>query len=111
MSSIICLIAGILLGAIITYITYHDTLKSKNTLIEDYKKGINIHNYREVRLVFINQSTKDYVKQQLNILKEHEADLKTDDDKIMAAARYIAFKDIEKNINQLEKNSEDLVKK
>ena len=44
MSNIICLIFGVLIGAIIVYIAYHDTLKSKDTLIDDYKKGIEIHN-------------------------------------------------------------------
>lgn len=110
MSNIIYLLFGIIFGTIITYIAYYDTLKSKDTLIDDYKTGINIHNKRELRLTFINQSTKDYVKQQLNILKEHEADLKTVEDKTLAAARYVAFKDIEKIINHLEKNSEDLIK-
>lgn len=38
MSNIICLIFGVLIGAIIVYIAYHDTLKSKDDLIDDYKK-------------------------------------------------------------------------
>lgn len=111
MSNIICIFVGVILGAILCYLVFNLELSDKDDLIEDYKKGIKEHNYRELRLIFITQSTKDYVKQQLNILKEHEKDLTTADDKIMAATRYIAFKDIEKTINQLEKNSEDLVKK
>lgn len=108
---LLVLFVGIVLGAIISYILFNLELSDKEDLIEDYKKGIKEHNYREVRLVFITQSTKDYVKQQLNIFREHEKDLITDDDKIIAAARYTAFKDIEKTINHLEKNSENLVKK
>ena len=111
MSNIICIFVGIILGAILCYLVFNLELSDKDDLIEDYKKGIKEHNYRELRLIFITQSTKDYVKQQLNILKEHETDLKTTEDKTIAAVRYIAFKDIEKTINQLEKNSEDLIKK
>lgn len=38
MSNIICLIFGVLIGSIIVYIAYYDTLKSKDDLIDDYKK-------------------------------------------------------------------------
>ena len=108
MSNIICLVFGILFGSIITYIAYHDTLKSKDTLIEDY----NAHNYREVRLIFINQSIKDYVKQQQNIIKSNygKNEKPTTDDTI-AAGYYSALKDVEKTITQLEKNSEGLITK
>lgn len=109
MSNIICLVFGVLVGAIIVYIAYHDTLKSKDALIDDYKKGIDIHNKRELRLIFINQSTKDYVRRQLNILKKHT--ITTNADEIMTVTRYMAFKDIESKINHFEKNSEDLITK
>lgn len=115
MSNIICLVFGILIGSIIVYIAYHDTLKSKDDLIDDYKKGIEIHNKRELRLIFINQSTKDYVKQQQNILKSHYSgsnNIPTDTtDQALTAGYYTAFKDIERKITQLEKNSEDLITK
>jgi hypothetical protein len=112
MSNIICLVFGVLIGAIIVYIAYHDTLKSKDTLIDDYKKGIEIHNKRELRLIFINQSTKDYVKKQQNIIKSNygKNEKPTTDDTI-AAGYYSALKDVEKTITQLEKNSEDLITK
>ena len=112
MSNIICLVFGILIGSIIVYIDYHDTLKSKDDLIDDYKKGIEIHNKRELRLIFINQSTKDYVKKQQNIIKSNygKNEKPTTDDTI-AAGYYSALKDVEKTITQLEKNSEDLITK
>ena len=112
MSNIICLIFGVIIGAIIVYIAYHDTLKSKDTLIDDYKEGIEIHNKRELRLIFINQSTKDYVKKQQNIIKSNygKNEKPTTDDTI-AAGYYSALKDVEKTITQLEKNAEDLITK
>lgn len=114
MSNIICLIFGVLIGSIIVYIyiAYHDTLKSKDNLIDDYKEGIEIHNKRELRLIFINQSTKDYVKQQQNIIKSNygKNEKPTTDDTI-AAGYYSALKDVEKTITQLEKNAEELITK
>lgn len=112
MSNIICLVFGVLIGSIIVYIAYHDTLKSKDTLIDDYKEGIEIHNNRELRLIFINQSTKDYVKKQQNIIKSNygKNEKPTTDDTI-AAGYYSALKDVEKTITQLEKNAEELITK
>lgn len=112
MSNIICLIFGVIIGAIIVYVAYHDTLKSKDTLIDDYKEGIEIHNKRELRLIFINQSTKDYVKKQQNIIKSNyvKNEKPTTDDTI-AAGYYSALKDVEKTITQLEKNAEELITK
>ena len=111
-SNIICLLLGIIFGSIITYIAYHDVLKSKDDLIDDYRKGIKIHNNRELKLIFINQSTKDYVKKQQNIIKSNygKNEKPTTDDTI-AAGYYSALKDVEKTITQLEKNSEDLITK
>ena len=113
MSNIICLLLGIIFGSIITYIAYHDVLKSKDDLIDDYRKGIKIHNNRELRLVFVNQSIKDYVKQKIKSTREKysqekEAN-KTDD--YIAAGYYTALKDVEKTITQLEKNAEELITK
>lgn len=102
---IICLLVGLFIGVLIMWLA--DDSDEKQALIDDYKKGIEIHNKRELRLIFINQSTKDYVKQQLNIIKNKQ-NYKDNEEANLAAARYIAFKDIEKCINQLEKNSEDL---
>ncbi len=106
MSSFVCIVVGIIIGAIICYVAFHNSLKLKNEIIEDYKKGINIHNKRELRLIFINTSIKDYVKQQLEMIKK-QTDTNNKEEASLAAARYIAFKDIEKTINHLEKNSED----
>lgn len=113
MSNIICLLLGIILGSIITYIAYHDTLKSKDTLIDDYRKGIDAHNKRELKLIFINQSTKDYVKQQLNSTRENYSQEKdvNKTDNFIAAGYYTALKDVEKTITQLEKNAEELITK
>ena len=81
-------------------------------MIDDYKEGIEIHNKRELRLIFINQSTKDYVKQQQNIIKSNygKNEKPTTDDTI-AAGYYSALKDVEKTITQLEKNAEELITK
>lgn len=90
MSNIICLIFGILIGSVIVYISYHDVLK-----------------------IFINQSTKDYVRQQLDITrKKHQSEAEPNKiDDYIAAGYYTALKDVEKTITQLEKNSEGLITK
>lgn len=112
MSSIICLLLGLILGSGLCYLAFNQVLTSKDDIIEDYKKGINEHNYREVRLVFMNQSIKDYVKQQLDITrKKHQSEAEPNKiDDYIAVGYYTALKDVEKTITQLEKNSEDLIK-
>lgn len=99
-------ILGLIIGILVTYCLIAPDSEAKDILIEDYKKGIDIHNKREIRLIFINQSTKDYVRQQLDILKK-KTEFKNESEETIAAIRYIAFKDIEKTINHLEKNSQD----
>lgn len=69
MSSIICLLLGLILGSGLCYLAFNQVLTAKDDIIEDYKKGIELHNQRELKLIYINQSTKDYVKQQQDILK------------------------------------------
>lgn len=114
MNNIICLLLGLLTGAIICYIAYHRVLEIKNKTIEDLKIGLKKHNYREIQLLFINRSIKDYVKQQQNILKSNNyipVKIKTiTDEESVLVGRYLAFKDIEKAITQLEKNLETLTK-
>ena len=108
MNNITCLLFGIILGIIITYITYHDLLKNKDTLIDDYKKSINIHNKRELRLVFIIQSTKDYVRKQLNMTKKYsQEEMSSKIDNYLVVGYYTALKNVENNITQLEKNSKN----
>lgn len=99
-------ILGLIIGILVTYCLIAPDSEAKDILIEDYKKGIDIHNKREIRLIFINQSTKDYVRQQLDILKK-KTEFKNESEETIAAIRYIAFKDIERVINHLEKNSQD----
>lgn len=112
MSSIICLLLGLILGSGLCYLAFNQVLTSKDDIIEDYKKGIEIHNQRELKLIYINQSTKDYVKQQQDILKTVPIKAKeVTDEASLQAGRYMALKDIEKTIIQLEKNSESLVNK
>lgn len=112
MSSIICLLLGLILGSGLCYLAFNQVLTSKDDIIEDYKKGIEIHNQRELKLIYINQSTKDYVKQQQDILKTVPIKVKeATDEASLQAGRYMALKDIEKTIIQLEKNSESLVNK
>ena len=112
MSSIICLLLGLILGSGLCYLAFNQVLTSKDDIIEDYKKGIEIHNLRELKLIYINQSTKDYVKQQQDILKTVPIKVKEiTDEASLQAGRYMALKDIEKTIIQLEKNSEDLITK
>lgn len=111
MSSIICLLLGLILGSGLCYLAFNQVLTSKDDIIEDYKKGIEIHNQRELKLIYINQSTKDYVKQQ-EILKTVPIKVKEiTDETSLQAGRYMALKDIEKTIIQLEKNSESLINK
>ena len=112
MSSIICLLLGLILGSGLCYLAFNQVLTSKDDIIEDYKKGIEIHNQRELKLIYINQSTKDYVKKQQNIIKSNygKNEKPTTDDTI-AAGYYSALKDVEKTITQLEKNAEELITK
>ena len=111
MSNILFIFLGAIIGVLVTYFVFSQVLKLKNDLIDSYKKGIDIHNKRELRLIFITQSTKDYVKQQQNILKQKPIPADTKDpEELCIAARYMAFKDIENIINHLEKNSESLTK-
>lgn len=109
MNSIICLLLGLILGFGSCYFAFNQILISKNKITEDYKKSIDIHQQRELKLIFINQSIKDYVKKQQHILKSVPIEIKkiTDEDSIQVG-RYMAFKDIEKEIIQLEKNSQNL---
>lgn len=88
-------------------------IQKQNDLLNDYKKGIDIHNKRELRLIFINQSTKDYVKQRLNITKEkHQSEAEPNKiDDYITVGYYTALKDVERTITQLEKNAEDLITK
>lgn len=112
MSSIICLLLGLILGSGLCYLAFNQVLTAKDDIIEDYKKGIELHNQRELKLIYINQSTKDYVKQQQDILKTVPIKVKEiKDEASLQAGRYMALKDIEKTIIQLEKNSESLVNK
>ena len=112
MSSIICLLLGLILGSGLCYLAFNQVLTAKDDIIEDYKKGIELYNQRELKLIYINQSTKDYVKQQQDILKTVPIKVKEITDKAsLQAGRYMALKDIEKTIIQLEKNSESLVNK
>lgn len=111
MSSIICLLLGLILGSGLCYLAFNQVLTAKDDIIEDYKKGIELHNQRELKLIYINQSTKDYVKQQ-DILKTVPIKVKEiTDEASLQAGRYMTLKDIEKTIIQLEKNSESLVNK
>lgn len=111
MSSIICLLLGLILGSGLCYLAFNQVLTAKDDIIEDYKEGIEIHNQRELKLIYINQSTKDYVKQQ-DILKTVPIKVKeVTEEASLQAGRYMALKDIEKTIIQLEKNSESLVNK
>lgn len=113
MNSFICLfllfLIGFYLGALSLYLIMYNYYKAKDKTIEDYKTLIKIHNNRELKLIFINQSIKDYVKNQQHILKSVPIEIKkiTDEDSIQVG-RYMAFKDIEKAIIQLEKNSKNL---
>ena len=112
MSSIICLLLGLILGSGLCYLAFNQVLTAKDDIIEDYKKGIELHNQRELKLIYINQSTKDYVKQQQDILKTVPIKVKeVTEEASLQASRYMALKDIEKTIIQLEKNSESLVNK
>ena len=112
MSSIICLLLGLILGSGLCYLAFNQVLTAKDDIIEDYKKGIELHNQRELKLIYINQSTKDYVKQQQDILKTVPIKVKEiTDEASLQAVRYMTLKDIEKTIIQLEKNSESLVNK
>lgn len=112
MSSIICLLLGLILGSGLCYLAFNQVLTAKDDIIEDYKKDIELHNQRELKLIYINQSTKDYVKQQQDILKTVPIKVKEiADEASLQAGRYMTLKDIEKTIIQLEKNSESLVNK
>lgn len=112
MSSVICFIVGLLIGTIAIYIIYQNILEDRDDLIDDLREAVKIHNKRELRLVYINQSTKDYVKEQINRLKKEHGAVKVEDAEekdFMYAANYIAWKDIQQKIDQLEKDADNLI--
>ena len=100
---------GIIIGISIMFFIYNLLLIYSNKLFEDYKKGIDIHIKRELRLIYINQSIKDYVKDQQKMLRN-----KTSDDLIkenyLMAGKYWGFKDTEAAIHLFEKKANELVK-
>lgn len=104
--SIIYLAIGFLLGFIVCSLSAVDLINSKNETIDDLKKSVELHNQRELRLVYINQSIKRYVKQKQTILKSVPIMVSkvTDEDSVQAG-KYMALKDLEKTINQLEKEN------
>lgn len=53
MSSIICLLLGLILGSGLCYLAFNQVLTAKDDIIEDYKKGIELHNQRELKLIYI----------------------------------------------------------
>lgn len=111
MSSIICLLLGLILGSGLCYLAFNQVLTAKDDIIEDYKKGIELHNQRELKLIYINQSTKDYVKQQQDILKTVPIKVKEiTDEASLQAGRYMTLKDIEKNYYSIRKELRKLSK-
>ena len=100
---------GVIIGMSIMFFIYNSLLVYKNQVIEDYKKGIDIHNKRELRLIYINQSTKDYVKEQQKILRNKTSDDLTKENYLMAG-KYWGFKDTEAAIHLFEKKADELVK-
>lgn len=114
MSSLICLIVGLLVGSLTMFIGYNAAIQDKDNIIDDLYKGIDIHNKRELRLIFINQSIKDYVKEQKTILREHYKDAKVDsatNEEIVAAGNYAAYAAIENKIRLLEDEADKLQNK
>lgn len=114
MISFICIIAGIIIGSLLMYIGFNDVIKEKDDIIDDLHKAVDIHNKRELRLIFINQSTKDYVKQQKNILRDNYKDVKlksATNEEIVAAGHYAAYAAIENKIRLLEEEADRLQNK
>lgn len=96
------------------YIGFNDVIKEKDDIIDDLHKAVDIHNKRELRLIFINQSTKDYVKQQKNILRDNYKDVKlksATNEEIVAAGHYAAYAAIENKIRLLEEEADRLQNK
>ena len=96
------------------YIGFNDVIKEKDDIIDDLHKAVDIHNKRELRLIFINQSTKDYVKEQKTILREHYKDAKVGsatNEEIVAAGNYAAYAAIENKIRLLEEEADRLQNK
>lgn len=114
MISFICIIAGIIIGSLLMYIGFNDVIKEKDDIIDDLHKAVDIHNKRELRLIFINQSTKDYVKQQKNILRDNYKDVKlksATNEEIVAAGHYAAYAAVENKIRLLEEEADRLQNK
>lgn len=104
-SNIMFLILGWSLGFLVTILIYEDTLLKKE---KNYKK----HLYSEIRLDFILFTIKDYVKNQLNNTKTKHiiGKMVVKGNPILLYGYYIAFKDMEKVIKELEDNSAKLIK-
>ena len=111
MSSFIFLIIGLVFGSLTMFIGYNAALKDKDDIIDDLYKGIDIHNKREVRLIFINQSIKEYVKDMQKITKDKYGNATVKDatqEEVLAAGYYTAFKDVEIKIKDLEEEADRL---
>lgn len=103
---LLLIIFGIVIGMSIMFFVYNVLLVSKDKLVNDYKKGIDLHNKRELRLIFINQSIKNYVKQQQNMIKVSATLQDTDN---LGTGKYMAYKDIESAIKEFEQHADRLL--
>lgn len=105
---IVYFISGLTIGTIIFYFIGSSIIDKRDDYIDDLREAVKIHNKRELMLIFINQSIKDYVKEQIKMIKTEHGDVKIKDagnEDFMYAANYIAWKDIEKKIKQFEEDA------
>ena len=111
--TVLCLgiVIGIIMGWLISYISSYKTIKAQQDLLKDYQESINRHIKSETRLVYINQSIKNYIKEKRNYLKKSAFRLILQEEDTTVPGQYMAFKDIDKNINKFEQSADEVMSK
>lgn len=109
MSSLVCLLIGCFVGNILTTLTYYNVLSNKDKIIKDLNKSVKFHQQRELKIIYINQLLKEHINKRLFQLK-NKKDTKTLTEEKIIITQYIVFKELEKLIIQLEKETEILYK-
>ena len=105
------IVIGIIIGWLISYISSYKTIHSQKDLLKDYQESINRHIKSETRLVYINQSIKNYIKEKKDHLRKSAFRLILQEEDTTVPGQYMAFKDIDKNMNKFEQSADKIMSK
>lgn len=109
MSSLVYLLIGCFIGYILTSLNYYNILSNKDKIIKDLNKSVKFHQQRELKIIYINQLLKEHINKRLLQLKNKKK-IKTVTEEKIIITQYFVFKELEKLIIQLEKETEFLYK-